>query len=213
MGKIAKFLLLGIIVSTLSGCFEEESPFKVESTIDLQSPNGIYEVLLFNGAKEAFEKIDWGKYKGKNIYFEVQEINDGYLDNVVSALAEHKFLESQGNILAISKTDENKDKTDSQIKEGSDYDYDVYLTVPIAGVYFYEGFFKRHYIAYVMLNLFEKRKDGAEYKTSSGLIEKKFDKFIPSKIFVTSIWVLIIAVIILFISKTLFIKYLTRRSS
>ena len=202
--------MLGIIVFTISGCFEEESPFKVENTIDLQSPNGIYEVLLFNGAKEALTQIDWGKYKNKNIYFKVQEINNGYLDNVVSALAEHKFLESQGNILTICKTGENKDKTDNQIKKESDYDYDIYITVPISGVYFYEGFFKRQYTAYVMLNLFEKQKDKPEDKISSGLIEKKFDKFIPSKIFITSIWILIIAVIVLFILKILFKKHLTR---
>lgn len=212
MKKITKFLLIGIIVLTISGCFEEEFPFKVENTIDLQSPNGIYEVLLFNGVKEAFEKIDWGKYKSKNIYFEVQKINDGYLDNVVSALVEHKFLESQGNILTISQTGENKEKTYGQIKKESNYDYDIYITVPISGVYFYEGFFKRQYIAYVMLNLFEKQKDKSEYKISSGLIEKKFDKFIPSKIFVTSIWILIIAVIILLILKILFKKHLTRQS-
>lgn len=212
MKKITKFLMLGIIVFTISGCFEEESSFKVESILDMESPNGIYEVLLFNGVKEAFEKIDWGKYKSKNIYFEVQEINNGYLDNVVSALVEHKFLESQGNILTISKAGENKDKTDGQIKKESDYDYDIYITVPISGVYFYEGFFKRQYVAYVMLNLFEKQKDKSEYKISSGLIEKKFDKFIPSKIFVTSIWILIIAVIMLLILKILFKKHLTKQS-
>lgn len=198
MKRFSIFVLLGILAFAVCGCFEEESPFIVEETIDLQSPNGIYETILLNGAKEAFEKIDWEKYKSKDIYFEVQEINDGYLDNVVSALIEHKFLEINGNILAETKEGEEK----------ADHDYDVYITIPVSGVYYYEGFFKRHYVSYVMLNLFETQKDGSEQKTSSGLIETEFDKFIPSRILVISLWVIIAAIIIMLVFKILFSRYL-----
>ena len=39
------------------------------------------------------------------------------------------------------------------IKKEIDYDYDVSITVPISGIHYYEGFFKRNYTAYVMINI------------------------------------------------------------
>lgn len=201
-----KFVLVAFISMNLSGCFEEQSPYLVESTIDLQNPNGIYELLLYKGMQEAFEKIDWGRYQNKKIFYCVEEITDGYLDNVVSALADHKFLAVGGKILVVNKAGENKDKSEKEIKKEMEYDYDVYITVPISGVYYYEGFFRRNYIAYVMINLFEKQKSGSEHNFSSGIIEKRFDQFIPSKVFTVCAWVLILSGIILSIIKILFKK-------
>ena len=203
MNKIfAMCVLLGVML-VVSGCYQEESPYLVESTIDLQSPNGIYETLLYKGAQEAFNKIEWSKYKDKKIIYSVQEINNGYLDNVVRSLVDYKFIEVGGSIVTINKSGENKDKPEREIKEGINYDYDVAITVPVSGVYYYEGFLRRNYVAYVMINLFAKQKNGSEYKCSSGIIEKKFDKFIPSKVCIVGLWVLLLAIVI-----SIFIKFI-----
>ena len=90
-------------------------------------------------------------------------------------MAEHKFLEVGGKILVISKTGENKGKSTAEIKKATDYNYDIYITVPISGVYYYEGFLKRNYVGYVMVNVFEQQKDGTAHKYSSGIIEKRFN--------------------------------------
>ena len=202
----SKLVLLSILLISVSGCFEEQSPYLMESKIDLQNPNGIYEVILYRAVQEAFKQIKWDRYQDKKIFYDVQEITDGYLDNVVAALVEHKFLEAGGKILIVDKTGENKDKSEGQIKRETIYDYDVYITVPITGVYYYEGFLKRNYVAYVMVNLFEKQKDSSERSYSSGVIEKKFEKFIPSKVCIVSLWVLLLSVVILLITKILFQK-------
>ena len=198
-----------MVLFGLSGCFREESPYLVENTIDLQSPNGIYEKLLYEGVQEAVKGIEWNKYKSKKIFYSVQEITDGYLDNVVSSLMDHKFVEVGGDVLFVDKSEENKDKTDAEIKKETDYDYDVYITVPISGVYYYEGFFGRNYVAYVMVNLFAKQKDGTEYNYSSKIIEKKFDKFIPSRVCIVSLWVLLLSTVIMLFFKLINYKKTT----
>ncbi|MBU1086949.1 MAG: hypothetical protein KKD05_05450 [Candidatus Omnitrophica bacterium] len=196
-----KFAVLCVALLCLSGCYEEQPPFLMESKADFQSPNGIYEILLFEGAKEALEKIDWSKYENKKIFYDVQQITDGYLDNVVASLVEYKFLELGANLLQINKTEDNKDKTDTELKKEHPYDYDISITVPIAGVYYYEGFLRRNYVSSVMVNVFVKQKDGVENNFSSGIIEKKFDKFIPSKTFIVSLWIILLSIIILFLFK------------
>ena len=44
---VLTIILLGFVTIGLGGCFEEKSPFIVEERIDLITPNGIYELILF----------------------------------------------------------------------------------------------------------------------------------------------------------------------
>ena len=204
MKKLAllnRFVLVCLAAICLSGCYDDQSPFLMENKVDLQSPNGIYEILLFKGAEEALKKIDWSKYKDKQIFYSVPQITNGYLDNVVNSLVHYKFLELGANILYVNRTEDNKDKTDKELKKEQKYDYNIDITVPISGVYYYEGFFKRNYVASVMVNVFAEQIDGTEHNFSSGIIEKKFDKFIPSKTFIVSLWIILLSIVILFLFK------------
>jgi len=205
--KAKKFILaiifLGFIPICLCGCFEEESPFIVEETIDLLSPNGIYELILFRGMDNALEKIDFSKYSEKKIYYDVQKITDGYLDNVVSVAIEQKFSDIKVNKLIVNKSEKNKDRSDDELKEETEYDYDLYFTVPVTGVYYYEGFIKKHFTSYVSINLLEKQKNGLVKTYSSGIINTTFDQFIPSRYFLISVWVLLIAVILSIMGLTI----------
>jgi len=214
MSKIRMFLgfvgLCGVLLST-SGCFEEASPYLVENTIDLQSPNGIYEGLLFGAAKEAFDKHDWAQYKDKKIFCDVTHITDGYLDHVVSALVMSRFVDAGALILTVNKSGKNADKTDAELKSAVPYDFDVSISAPVSGVYYYEGFLKRNYYAYVMASILSKKKDGTEDRFSSGIVKKKLDRFIPSKVFVVSVWVLLVSMAVLLFAKLLFLKNMRRK--
>ena len=207
---LRKLVLLCLVTLCLTGCNEEKSPYLMESNADFQSPNGIYEVLLVKGAKEALAKFDWSKYKNKQIFYAVPEITDGYLDNVVASLVEYKFLELGSNILQVKRTEEDKGKSDQELKNEQKFDYDIYITVPISGVYYYEGFFGRNYVANVMINAFVKEKDGTETNFSSGIIEKKFDRFIPSKIFILSLWIILLSIIIALLLKNIVLNKKSR---
>lgn len=200
---ILAVIFLGFIPICLCGCFEEESPFIVEETIDLLTPNGIYELILFKGMDSALQKIDFSKYSEKKIYYEVQEIIDGYLDNVVSVAIDQRFSDIKANKLIINKSEENKDRSDDELKKETEYDYDLYFTVPVTGVYYYDGFIKKHFISYVSINLVEKPKNGLMKTYSSGIINTEFDQFIPSRYFLISMWVLLISVILSIMGLTI----------
>jgi len=214
MSKVRMFLgfvgLCGVLLSTC-GCFDEASPYLVENTIDLQSPNGIYEVLLVDVAKKAFDKHDWAQYKDKKIFCNVTHITDGFLDNVVSALVMSRFVDAGATILTVNKSGKNADKTETELKSAVPYDFDVSISLPVSGVYYYEGFLKRNYYAYVMASILSKKKDGTEDKFSSGIVKKKLDRFIPSKVFVVSVWVLLVAMAIMLFAKLLFFKNMRRK--
>ena len=214
MSKVS--LCLGVaalccVLLSTSGCFDEASPYLVENTIDLQSPNGIYEVLLVDAAKKAFDKHDWAQYKDKKIFCNVTHITDGFLDNVVSALVMSRFVDAGATILTVNKSGKNADKTETELKSAVPYDFDVSISLPVSGVYYYEGFLKRNYYAYVMASILSKKKDGTEEKFSSGVVKKKLDRFIPSKVFVVSVWVLLVAMAIMLFAKLLFFKNMRRK--
>ena len=91
---------------------------------------------------------------------------------MVSALVSHKLLEAEGNILTIVKTKENKAVPIDILKQETDFDFDLYITVPVSGVNTYEGFLTTNHSAYVVMKLYEKTRDGSENNYTSGVIVK-----------------------------------------
>ncbi|HPA18620.1 MAG TPA: hypothetical protein PLU30_12790 [Verrucomicrobiae bacterium] len=189
--------IFALVTVALTGCIDDEPRLLMENTIDLVSPNGIHEVLLLGGLNEALGKIDWTKYANKNVYVDTFTTCDGYADKVLHTAVKSKLHAVGANILTITKSEENKDKSDEELKRETEYQYDLTFTAPVSGVYSYEGFFSRQYVAHVMVNLVEAQKGNGGRVMSGGLIEKRFQTFIPGQIFVVSCWTVASAILIM----------------
>lgn len=191
--KIARIALVFCIAAGLVGCFEDtRGVYFVENQSDLINPNGIYRHLLNQGIENALQKIDLSRYRGKVVHYNVEEITDGVSENMLKAHLDAKL--SALNTKGVSAATNDKGQ---KVPDVDSADFQLSFKVPVSGIHEYQGFVKNVISSYVLVTLLAKTKDGGTEIYSSGVVETKLDKFIPSRFFIAAMWTLIVGLILL----------------